>query len=43
MNTEVLYYSVVEFMEEFAGKNPYIAFIDYVGLKAEKHQMMWIT
>jgi len=34
-NTEWLYYSAVEFMKEFEGRNPYIAFINYIGFESE--------
>ena len=34
-NTEWLYFSASEFMAEFTGKNPYIAFINYVGYESE--------
>ena len=34
-NTEWLYYSAREFMAEFTGKNPYIAFINHVGYESE--------
>jgi len=34
-NTEWLYYSAREFMAEFTGNNPYIAFINYLGYESE--------
>lgn len=34
-NTEWLYCSGREFMKEFVGKNPYIAFINYLGFESE--------
>ena len=34
-NTEFLYYSAVEFMKDFKGDNPYIAFINYLGFESE--------
>ena len=35
-NTEWIYYSAREFMKEFKGRNPYIAFINYLGYEAER-------
>jgi hypothetical protein len=34
-NTKWIYYSAREFMKEFEGRNPYIAFTNYLGYESE--------
>jgi hypothetical protein len=34
-NNEEIYFSAVEFMNEFIGRNPYIAFINYMGFESD--------
>jgi len=35
-NTEFLYYLARDFMKDFEGNNPYIAFINYIGYESKR-------